>query len=354
MARPELADAEQTASTAVRVWLWSVWASVLGMVLVGGITRLTGSGLSMVEWHPLMGALPPLDEAAWRQVFDQYKRSPQFEQVNSWMTLSDFKRIFFWEYLHRLAGRLVGLLAFLPWLYLLLRGRLSASLARRTFAAIVLGGMQGVLGWYMVQSGLVDEPRVSHFRLAAHLLLAFGVGMWVLWVTLDATRSRRQDALSAGPVRAFVLAFIALLLLQTAYGAFMAGTRAGYYYGTFPDMAGHFGPGPFFRGESVLDDAVNSPSAIHYLHRLLGWLTFFFGIFLWFYVRRVDPRPAVRRAGAAVGALVFVQLNLGALTVIKRVAIPWAVAHQGMAYLLLSATIVLLHRAMGSGRDVDG
>ena len=169
-------DLPGLAPRAVRLWLWSLWLAVLGMVVVGGITRLTGSGLSMVEWQPLIGAIPPLDEASWQAVFARYQLSPQFQQVNHWMQLDDFKRIFFWEYVHRLVGRSVGLLVFVPWLYFVARRRLSRRLALATLGAFALGGAQGLLGWYMVKSGLVDVPRVSHLRLAAHLSLAFGLG----------------------------------------------------------------------------------------------------------------------------------------------------------------------------------
>ncbi|MDH5671129.1 MAG: COX15/CtaA family protein [Myxococcales bacterium] len=333
----------------VQRWLWLMWALVLAMVAVGGITRLTGSGLSMVEWHPLMGALPPVGEEAWTEVFEKYKRSPQYQQVNHWMTLADFKRIFFWEYSHRLLGRLVGVAFMLPWFYFLARRRLQGSLRWRTALALLLGGLQGLLGWYMVRSGLVDVPHVSHFRLAAHLLLAFGVGQWLLWLALDAATPSHAEAARAGSrlsTRLSIMGLVALLLLQTLYGAFMAGTRAGYSYGTFPDMNGHFAPGPFFRSPDLITDLLQNPASIHYLHRALGWLVLFYGLSLWGWILRSEARTAVRRAAAAMAALCFVQLNLGAITVVSRVAIPWAVVHQVTAYLLLSATVALLHRSL--------
>ena len=157
-------------------WLVAVYLMIAAMVLIGGVTRLTGSGLSMVTWRPLMGTLPPLNEADWLAVFEQYKQSPQYLQVNDWMGLSDFKRIFFWEYVHRLFGRLIGLVFFIPWVWLAFRKHLRGRWAARSAVAFVLGGLQGLLGWYMVKSGLVDEPTVSHYRLAAHLSLAFFVG----------------------------------------------------------------------------------------------------------------------------------------------------------------------------------
>jgi cytochrome c oxidase assembly protein subunit 15 len=338
--------ANSGASRPVRAWLWTIWAMVLAMVLVGGITRLSGSGLSMVEWRPLMGVLPPTSDAQWLEVFDKYKASPQYQQVNHWMQLEDFKRIFFWEYVHRLLGRLLGAVVFVPWVFFVLRGALSRRLALRTALAFLLGGAQGLMGWYMVMSGLAQRPEVSHFRLAAHLTLAFAVGQWVLWIVLDEATPRRADGGARRGHRRAVVAFIALIVLQSIYGAFMAGTRAGFAYGTFPDMHGHFLPGPFFSG-SLLEDALHSPSAIHYIHRLLGWLCFFFGLGLWAYLRKAEPSAGVRRGAGLVALLVFAQLNLGALTVVTRVQLGWAVAHQGLAYLLLSASVSLLHRALG-------
>jgi cytochrome c oxidase assembly protein subunit 15 len=340
----------RVATPAVRRWLLWVWALIFAMVLVGGITRLTGSGLSITEWRPLMGAIPPSTDAEWLEVFGKYQQSPQYRDVNHWMALGDFKRIFLWEYLHRLLGRLIGAAVLLPWLYFSWRRRLPRVLALQTLGVFALGGLQGLLGWYMVQSGLVDEPRVSHYRLAAHLLLAFATGQLVLFLALDrgssGQRSQRMRGAHLGPI----WTLLALLVVQVVYGAFMAGTHAGYYSSTFPDMNGRYLPGAFFTGSSAMRDALDSPLAIHYLHRSFAWLVLGYAIGLWVYLRRTEPRVVVGRAAFLVAAAAFVQLNLGALTVVSRVAPPWAIAHQGMAYLLVSSVVLLLHRARGSGR----
>ena len=173
------------------------------MVLVGGTTRLTGSGLSMVEWRPLMGTLPPLSDAEWVRVFDIYKESPQYQSVNQWMNMADFKQIFFWEYVHRLLGRLIGLVFFLPMLFLWLKGYLVGKQRLRAMVALILGGAQGLLGWYMVRSGLVDIPAVSHYRLAAHLSLAFFLGIYVLWWILDLRSTRTPTGISLRGYAAF-------------------------------------------------------------------------------------------------------------------------------------------------------
>ena len=185
------------------------------------------------------------------------------------MELSDFKRIFFWEYVHRLWGRLLGLFVAVPFVYFLARRKLSRRVSLQTLGLFALGGLQGALGWYMVASGLVDEPRVSHFRLAAHLLLAFVTGALALWFALDASTPRDPASRSRPLNVALVRMLIALVLVQVVYGAFMAGTRAGYYFGTFPDMNGSYGPAPFFSA-AWLSDAVSSPTAIHWLHRVLA------------------------------------------------------------------------------------
>lgn len=318
---------------AVTVWLIAVYALVALMVVVGGVTRLTGSGLSITEWRPIMGAVPPLNEADWQHAFDLYKATPQFEKMNHWMSLSDFKGIFFWEWFHRLLGRLIGVVFFVPWLVFTLRGRLRGRFARATAVAFVLGGLQGALGWFMVASGLVDLPQVSHFRLAAHLTLAFLVGHYVLWLVLDLHRARRSGASPppVGDVRA-IGAFLALLLLQIVYGAFMAGSRAGYLFQTFPDMNGRYWLG------GGLGDLLNDPAAIHSVHRALGWLVALAGLGL-----AVSLRRTVQ--GRALGAVVLLQFGLGAATVMSGVTLSIAVAHQLGAWALLSVGVLCLDRA---------
>lgn len=331
---------------AVRRWFLLLWALVFAMVILGGITRLTGSGLSIVEWQPLMGAVPPLGDSDWNELFAKYQKTAQFRQVNHWMALADFKRIFFWEYLHRLVGRLLGAAVLLPWLYFVWRKALSRRLAVKTLAIFALGGIQGFVGWYMVQSGLWQEPRVSHLRLATHLLLAFVSGQCLLWLALDGHYPERANPPTSRAQRTVVIGLLLLLMLQVAYGAFMAGTHAGYYYGTFPDMHGHYLPGPFFTEGSILEAALTHPSAIHYLHRAFGVMVLLMALGLWGWLR--GTRAAVGWAAGLLATLTLVQFNLGALTVVSRVAIPWAITHQAGAYLLVSAALLLWHRARGS------
>ncbi len=337
---PPVSDPYRT----VRIWLWATWGMVFVMVLIGGITRLTGSGLSMVEWRPLMGALPPIGEDAWQAVFEKYKQSPQYLKVNHWMRLEDFEAIFFWEYLHRLFGRLIGVVFFVPWVILALRGRLVGPLRWRTFLAFVFGGLQGLLGWYMVKSGLVDVPAVSHYRLAAHLSLAFFVACWIAWILFDlrpAPPGARRDAGAA----ALAWAFVAVLSLQIVYGAFMAGSRAGFMYSTWPDMNGVYVP----EGMTLTNHV-----GIHFVHRTLGYVVGLAGVGLWLATRGRATTPAQRRGGRWVAALVGVQVALGVTTILLNgrlqthhglhpLHIAVAAAHQGVALLLLTAAVYLGH-----------
>jgi heme a synthase len=333
---------------ALRIWLLSLWLLVLIMVMVGGITRLTGSGLSIVEWRPVTGALPPLNEADWIAAFDAYRHSPQFVHQNSWMQLADFKQIYFWEYVHRLLGRLIGVVTFVPWLFFALRGYMTRRVALQTFGLLILGGLQGVLGWWMVKSGLVNEPRVSHYRLAAHLILAFSVGQWILWQALSLltqpagieperlTRARKL----------LVLGVVPLMVLQLIYGAFMAGTRAGLLSATFPDMNGHYAPAYFFTtgaiGQSLLSNAVT----IHYVHRVLAFVLL--GYATWVVLALRGTGPNLRAAAWFFLGAVLGQGLLGVMTVMLRVPLGVAVVHQGGAYVLCGAAVLLLHAAFSA------
>jgi cytochrome c oxidase assembly protein subunit 15 len=336
----------------IRRWLLGLWALVLIMAMVGAATRLTGSGLSIVEWRPVTGALPPLDERAWHAAFDAYKDSPQFREVNHWMSLEDFKRIFLWEYVHRLLGRVIGFACLLPWLYFLWKRAFDKRSAWRTFSLILLGGLQGVVGWFMVKSGLINEPRVSHLRLAMHLTLAFGIGQWILWQALDLRPVHREHA-SQGPTDTrdtrdtrdtqdtrLAWGLVALLALQIVYGAFVAGTKAGLLFATFPDMNGHYGPSAFWSSARGFENLVYNPLVIHYVHRALALLVSVYAVLVWVRASRV---PRARTSAQLLLGALFLQVALGALTVITRVSMPWAIAHQAGAYLALSAAVQLCH-----------
>lgn len=340
----------------VIIWLAGVYAMVVLMVLLGGITRLTGSGLSMVDWRPLMGTLPPLDAAGWQRVFERYQGSPQYRLVNDWMTLGDFKRIFFWEYTHRLVGRLTGLVFVLPWLVLVVRKRMPRALALKSAVAFVLGGLQGLLGWVMVKSGLADVPAVSHYRLAAHLALALLVACWLLWLLFGllvtpaaAARVPAGDPALLRRLRIAALALLALVVVQVVYGGLMAGARAGYLYQSFPLMNGSLLPSQAFGYQPAWRNLLDNPFGIHVIHRSLGWLVGLSAIALWWGMHTLPRGALARRAGGWLLALVAVQITLGALTVLLRVPVAVATLHQlgGVAVLSL-ALLVLYALAVGA------
>jgi cytochrome c oxidase assembly protein subunit 15 len=321
-------------------WLGIVAALVFLMVVVGGITRLTESGLSMVRWEPISGAIPPLDEADWQAEFDHYRQTPQYQQLNRGMTLDDFKTIFFWEYVHRLLGRLIGLAFALPLAWFAWRRAIPGGYGWKLGALLGLGALQGAIGWWMVASGLVDRPEVSHIRLAVHLLTALVIFSGLVWASLD-LRALARDA-GARPARMPLLALWALsmLFLQFLFGAYVAGLEAGRMFNTWPLMDGELYPSGYEWMAPALRNFVDNPIVVQFVHRwlalLVAGLAIWLGLRAWLKGFRVD-------AGLLIGA-VFSQILLGILTILSGVKIEIAVAHQGMAALLLAATLAAAHR----------
>ncbi len=311
-----------------------MWGTILFMIIVGGITRLTGSGLSMVEWKPLFGAIPPLGDAEWQQTFERYQLFPQYQKVNSWMQLSDFKRIFFWEYLHRLWGRAIGLIYLLPMLYFFGRKKITGVWRGRVFVAFVLGGAQGLLGWFMVKSGLVDNPAVSHIRLAAHLMLAFLVAQYVMWLVLH-VRSKSDSLRST--ISTSNSAIGLLLLLQIMYGAFVAGTKGGYMYPTYPDFSGQMVPDGIFSLTGIWANLLSNPITIQFVHRYVALLLLGIIVVYWIQAKKRTTPPNILKAYSYLIVCVIAQMVLGILTVISGVNIVYAVAHQAVGFLTLSA-----------------
>jgi heme a synthase len=338
----ESAALAQPADRGVALWLLACCALVFAMVVVGGITRLTHSGLSIVEWQPIVGALPPLDDDAWRDAFRQYQQTPEFRQVNSQMDLAGFKRIFWWEYAHRLLGRLIGAAFLLPLLWFAIRRRIGSALAWKLTAIFALGGLQGAIGWYMVQSGLVDDPRVSQYRLAAHLGTALLIYAAMLWVAMDVLYARARDAAAAGP-RRFAFALIALAFTMAISGSFVAGIRAGLAYNTFPLMNGHVVPPGMFVLEPWYINLFNNIATVQFDHRLIAWLLAFLVPWFWLRVRRsATPRRARFAADLLLGALVL-QIALGISTLLLVVPVPLAAAHQAGAMLVFTAALFAAH-----------
>jgi heme a synthase len=318
---------------------------ILLMVVIGGITRLTESGLSITEWRPVTGVLPPLNDAQWAAEFGKYKAIPQYRAIHADMTLAEFKYIFFWEYLHRLWGRLIGVVFAAPFAYFLLRGRISRRLAPRLALLFVLGGLQGALGWYMVESGLSERIEVSQYRLAAHLAAAALIYAAMLWVALDllwpgpeAAHDPRQKRLRAGI--GLVLAFVSLTLVA---GAFVAGLRAGHIYNTFPLMGDRLLPAEYGALSPWWRNWFENAAAAQFNHRLLAEITVGEVVGLWIFSLRLHLAPRARAAMSGLLAIAVLQLALGISILLLVVPLPLAVAHQAGAMLLLTTALVAFH-----------
>jgi len=338
--------------SAVLSWLWLVIGMVFCMVVVGGVTRLTGSGLSIVEWKPIMGVIPPLDEASWNAAFDQYKAYPEFQIRNSSMNLEEFKGIFFWEYAHRLLGRLIGVAFLLPFLWFWWRGCFERSLSWRLLVALGLGGLQGTVGWFMVKSGLVDEPRVSHYRLTAHLGIAFIIMAYLLWLVLRLSTERSSARWQQRP-RVLLWCVAALALLQIVYGAFVAGLRAGWGYNTFPRMGESWVPDAVFSMQPLWHNLVENHATVQFLHRWIGTVLLFAVVLLWWRVRSGRFSHPQRLSVAALFVLMLVQYFLGVYTLVQVVPLVPAVAHQGCASLVVLAIVWVFHSfGYGAGNKV--
>lgn len=317
-------------------------AMILVMVSIGGITRLTGSGLSIVEWRPLIGFLPPLSDTEWARVFALYQTSPQYQEVNAGITLSGFKSIFWWEYVHRLWGRLIGIVFFLPFLWFLVRRQLAWSLAPRLVVLFILGGAQGVLGWYMVQSGLVDIPEVSQYRLTAHLVLALALYVALLWTALQLRHPEPEttpDRRLAG-IRTLAKTTVVLVTITILSGAFVAGTDAGFVFNTFPLMEGRLVPDGYLPPPWFVSAFEDIPT-IQFNHRVLAIVSLGVAIATWWRSRWIVLVPRARRVANGLLIMVCLQVALGISTLILVVPIPLAAAHQAGAVLLLTATLWL-------------
>jgi cytochrome c oxidase assembly protein subunit 15 len=329
----------------VATWLLFCAAVILGMILLGGVTRLTNSGLSMVEWKPLMGIVPPLSEQAWQETFDKYRQFPEYQKVNRGMSLADFKSIFMYEYLHRVLGRLIGVIFALPLLYFAWRGAFRPGLMPKLLLLFFLGGCQGLLGWYMVKSGLVDNPRVSQYRLTAHLGLAVAIYAYMLWLAFDLlfTSPQQPSRPPPGAPGSVSLWLVGLVYLMILSGGLVAGTRAGYAYSTWPLMGDTFIPRGLYAGTPAWRDMFEDITTVQFNHRIFAYLlvVLISGFALWVYRSGLGGR-----ARLAVNLLLLAlaaQVALGISTLLLHVPVALAAAHQGGAMLLLTAALYTSH-----------
>lgn len=323
----------------VVTWLYFSAFMVFCMAIIGAITRLTESGLSMVEWRPLIGAIPPLSESEWQRVFDIYKETPEFQKKNSWMELSDFKEIFFWEWFHRFWGRLIGLVYALPLFYFWVKKKIPEGYKPRLFFILILGGLQGVMGWYMVESGLVDRPSVSHFRLASHLGLAFIIFGALIWTAQDI--EQRQKFNVSNTLKIVSWGGLYLLGITITWGAYVAGMDAGLVYNEFPLMGEKLLPSDALFQNPAWVNFFQNPVAIQFVHRWLGvsMLLAIIAVHVFAMKQGVKTKDVLM-----LPVIVLLQVGLGIATLLSMVAIPLAAAHQATALLLLATYIIYLRR----------
>ena len=336
----------------LRRWYWSIAFITLCVLIVGGVTRLTHSGLSMVEWQPILGVIPPVTEADWQHRFEQYQQFPEYQKLRQGMTLHEFKFIFFWEYLHRILARAIGMVFLIPFVFFLVRRWMNPPLVKRSLALFGLGAAQGLMGWLMVASGLVDRPSVSHYRLAAHLSLAFLIFGYAVWLARDmrakAISDARTDAATAYR-RGLTIVGI-LLAAQIIWGAFVAGLKAGFFANTFPLMGGRLVPQTLLQRQPALSNFVANPVAVQWTHRLLGTVLAIAIIALFFRTRTsTDERS--RNFATALLIVTLVQYVLGVLTLIYAVPVALGVAHQAVALILFGTWVMWLHHVMRGSRS---
>lgn len=330
------------------LWLFMGCFLILGMVVVGGITRLTGSGLSITEWKVLTGSIPPLNEDQWTDAFDHYKLIPQYKLLNSNFTLNDFKFIYFWEFIHRLIGRMIGVVFLIGFIHFYNKKVITKELMPKLLFMFVLGGIQGFLGWYMVSSGLTENVRVSHIRLAIHLTFAFITFGYIFKVALSELYPvKNVNSYAVTKYKKFGITILILLIIQIIYGAFVAGTKSGWTYNTWPKMEGEWVPESmtYMLGKEGSISLINNLASVQFIHRTLAYLITALVLFVGISVFRDSKLSKYHKDSALVLlSFIFIQVLLGIVTLLYKVPISLGVIHQAMAFFLFAASIYFLHR----------
>ena len=325
----------------IAIWLLVCCALVFAMVVLGGVTRLTGSGLSMVDWKPVTGVLPPLSDAEWQKTFEMYQQSPEFQKINAHMDVEAFKGIFWLEFLHRLLGRLIGVVFLVPFLVFAARGYIRKREWPKYLMMFVLGGLQGVIGWYMVKSGLVDNPHVSQYRLTVHLVAAFLIYAYMFWVALSLLFPRTSD--ERHPWFGKTVAVTSLVSITVISGGFVAGLKAGKIYNTFPMMGDYWIPPGVMALEPAWRNFFDNMATVQLDHRILAITTFFVVIAFWALIRKTELTARAMTAAHWLLAMLVVQVSLGILTLLYVVPTALAATHQAVAILLFTAALYLAH-----------
>ncbi len=327
-------------------WLLTGCVLIFIMVVVGGITRLTHSGLSISNYKLISGTIPPMNEVEWQEAFDLYKQYPEYQKLNNHFTLQDFKDIYFWEWLHRVLGRFIGLVFIIPFVYFLLKKQLTKPTIKKSIILLILGGFQGFLGWYMVKSGLVDRPDVSHYRLAAHLTTAFITFAYTFWVALDIIFPNKKEINKR--LRNFIRLTLAVLILQIIYGAFVAGLDAGFIHNHWPMMSeGKFMHKTVYIEQTpVIKNFIEGKSGVQFVHRMLAYIVVILVVMVWSKTRKLQLHCDQQKGANILISIVGLQFLLGVLTIlfINDAKVLLGVSHQVGAFFLLTATTFVLHR----------
>ncbi len=336
---PARLDRIRRSRTLIRWWLYIVCALILAMVVVGGATRLTESGLSITEWKPIHGVIPPLSESEWEQELEKYRQIPEYQLINKGMSLEEFKFIFWWEWSHRLLGRFIGIAFFVPMLAFWAAGRIEPWLKPRLLIGLALGGLQGAVGWWMVASGLVDRTDVSQYRLALHLCLALFIFAYLFWTARRLAPLEEPEGIEQNRLTGFGWLLVCLVFLQLFLGGLVAGLNAGLTFNTWPLMDGQLVPKGLLVMNPVWLNFFENVMTVQFQHRMMAYLLVLIGLMLTYATFRVSRRGALRRAGAHVGGFILVQAVLGILTLIWQVPLPVALIHQGFAVAVLAASV---------------
>ena len=325
-------------------WLLTGCILIFIMVVVGGITRLTHSGLSISSYKLISGTIPPIGEAEWQEAFELYQQYPEYQKMNNHFSLQDFKDIYFWEWLHRVIGRFIGLVFFLPFVYFLITKQLSKSTIKKAIFLLILGGFQGFLGWYMVKSGLVDKPDVSHYRLAAHLTTAFITFAYTFWVALDLWFPNKKNV--DQKLRNFIRFALAILIIQIIYGAFVAGLDAGFIHNHWPLMneGQLIHETVYIEQNPLYKNFIEGKSGVQFIHRSLAYIVVFLIFLIWKKTRNLPKTVWQNKGVNSIMMLVGLQFVLGVLTLVLQVPVWLGVAHQVGAFFLLSGLTFTLHR----------
>ena len=336
---------ESIQNRAVITWLIICAITILGMILLGGATRLTGSGLSMVDWKPIMGVFPPIGQDAWLEVFAKYKQFPEYQYVNSTIVLADFKTLFWFEYAHRLLGRFIGLLFFVPMVLYWLNGDIPRSMKPHMLILLFLGAMQGLLGWYMVMSGLSDDPHVSQYRLMSHLCLAVIIFGYIIFLAAELAGQNRIRLLkSYRYATKFPALLLSLIFVMIALGGLVAGTKSGQIYNTFPDMNGQFVPTGLLALNPIWLNFFENPVMIQFSHRMVAWILLLFGI-VYIICLKISKRPELQVWASMLLLAIVGQGVLGIVTLLYKVPVLFGLLHQGGAMVVFCIAILLYQRS---------